>query len=207
MTEPTEPTERPSSHPQPPIDHRSTTRAHPAVHRDEDGAWVGGRPRVVIAMGGSNLVVRTDPSIDRDDTGTLVDVINAAGETGTVVVVDPHPVPCDDLFAGSVVPAHEMICAEHADCRPAPATVAGSGVVRLRADAAWWLLDVAAGRLCRTSRRVDPCFVPADQWTDVVAVVITPTRLRALTTDGMIITRVRAHDHTIDGVPAAVGRP
>ena len=172
---------------------RSPVRRHPTID-----------PRVVVAMGGQNLVVRIDPSIDRDDTGCLVDLINAAGETGTVVVVDPHPIPCDDLFAGASLPDHETVCPEHVGCRPVAATVVGTGVIRLRADSAWWMLDVATGRLCRTSHRVDPCFVPADRWTDVVAVVVTPTRLRALTTDGMVITRIRAHGHVV-GV--TTGRP
>ncbi|MFZ9016486.1 MAG: hypothetical protein ACO23O_05795 [Ilumatobacteraceae bacterium] len=165
--------------------------------RSPSGRRPAGGPRVVVGMGGGNLLVRTAPSIDRDDTVCLVDVINAAGETGTVVVVDPYPVPCDDLFAGEPLADDAADCPEHLECTPAAATVAGVGVVRLQAESAWWMLDVAAGRLCRTSRRVEPCFVPVDQWTEVVAVAVTPTRLRALTADGMVITRYRAHGHTV----------
>ena len=188
-----------------PID-RSPARPH--LRRADDGSWVDAGPqrdagpRLVIGMGGPNLVVRIDGSIDRDDTDCLVDVINAAGETDTVVVVDPSPIRCDELFAGDVMPTHAGACAGHLDCRPVRATVVGNGVIRLRAESAWWMIDVARGRLCRTSRPVEPCFVPVDQWTDVVAVVVAPTRLRALTVDGLVITRVRAHDHAAEGVAA-----
>lgn len=176
------------------------------IERFPSRRHLAARPQVVVGMGGPNLVVRTDPSIDRDDTGCLVDIINAAGETRTVVVVDPHPIRCDEFFAAAEITEGEVVCVDHVDCRPVPASVAGRGVVRLRAESAWWLFDVAAGRLCRTSRQVDPCFVPADRWIDVVAVAVTPMRLRALTVDGMVITRDRAHGHAVDA-RAAAARP
>ena len=84
----------------------------------------------------------------------------------------------------------------------------GSGVVRIAAETSWWLIDVAHGRFCRTDGRVDPHFIDGPSWTPVVAVCVTPSRLRALTAEGSVVSSVRAHDHgqtrASDAPPAAL---
>lgn len=152
-------------------------------------------PRVTIEMGGPNIVIRSSPAIDREYTTTLVHAVNAATATHTVVVLDPDPIRCDDSFAGACLPTSETACPEHADCRPSEVEVVGCGVVRIAAETSWWLIDVAHGRFCRTDGRVDPYFIDGPSWTPVVAVCVTPSRLRALTVDGSLVSSVRAHDH------------
>lgn len=154
---------------------------------------IGDEPRVTIEMGGPNVVIRSTPKIDRVYTTSLVHAVNAAATTHTTVVLDPDPIRCDDAFAGAELPRSETDCADHAACLPADVEVAASGVVRIAGESTWWLVDVANGRFCRTETRVDPHFVEAAAWTPVVAVCLTPTRLRALTVDDTVITSVRAH--------------
>ena len=160
-------------------------------------------PRVTIEMGGPNIVIRSSTAIDREYTTTLAHAVNAATATHTVVVLDPDPIRCDDSFAGASLPASETACAEHAECRPSEVEVVGSGIVRIAAESSWWLVDVAHGRFCRTDGRVDPHFIDGPSWTPVVAVCVTPSRLRALTVEGSVISGARAHGH---GEPDGRGR-
>lgn len=151
-------------------------------------------PRVTIEMGGPNILIRPTATADREYTTALAHAVNAAADTRTVVVLDPDPIRCDDAFVGAHLPLGEVECREHTHCRPVDADVVASGVLRIAADGGWWLLDVARGRMCRTDRPVDVHFIAAHDWTPVVAVYVTPTRLRALTVDGSLVTSVRAHD-------------
>lgn len=163
--------------------------------RPVDQPVIEDEPRVTIEMGGPNIVIRSSPAIDREYTTTLAHAVNAATATHTVVVLDPDPIRCDDSFAGACLPTSETDCAEHADCRPSDVEVVGSGMVRIAAETSWWLVDVAHGRFCRTDGRVDPHFIDGPSWTPIVAVCVTPSRLRALTADGSLISSIRAHDH------------
>lgn len=151
-------------------------------------------PRVTIEMGGPNIVIRSSAAIDREYTASLAHAVDAAADTGTVVVLDPDPIRCDDAFAGAPLPPAEIACDRHASCRPTAVEVVGSGVIRFAAEHCWWTLDVAHGRFCRTDRPIEPCFVSTSAWTNVVAVCVTPTRLRALTEDGSLVTSIRAHE-------------
>ena len=164
---------------------------------------VADEPRVTIEMGGPNIVIRSSTAIDREYTATLAHAVNAATATHTVVVLDPDPIRCDDSFAGADLPASETACAEHAECRPSEVEVVGSGIIRIAAQSSWWLIDVAHGRFCRTDGRVDPHFIDGPSWTSVIAVCVTPSRIRALTLDGSVISCGRAHDHTDLGGPGA----
>ena len=61
-------------------------------------------PRVTIEMGGSNIVIRSSASIDREYTMSLVHAVNAAAETGTVVVLGAALlVHRDDVLGGGGV--------------------------------------------------------------------------------------------------------
>jgi hypothetical protein len=168
---------------------------HERSPRPAERPVVDDEPRVTIEMGGPNIVIRSSPAIDREYTTSLVHAVNAATFTHTVVVLDPDPIRCDDSFAGATLPASETHCAEHAECRPSEVEVVGSGMVRIEAESSWWLVDVAHGRFCRTDGRVDPHFIDGPSWTPVVAVCVTPSRLRALTVEGCVVSSIRAHGH------------
>lgn len=165
---------------------------------------IGDEPRVTIEMGGPNIVIRSTPAIDREYTTTLAHAVNAAATTHTVVVLDPDPIRCDDSFAGACLPEWETTCSEHVECRPSEVEVIGSGTIRIAAESSWWTIDVANGRICRTDVRIDPHFIDGPGWTPVVAVCVTPTRLRALTVDGSLVSSIRAHEHGVDERPPAL---
>jgi hypothetical protein len=175
--------------------------------RPADRPTAEDEPRVTIEMGGPNVVIRSSPAIDREYTTTLAHAVNAATATHTVVVLDPDPIRCDDSFAGAFLPESETACTEHADCRPSEVEVVGSGTIRIAAETSWWLIDVAHGRFCRTDGRVDPHFIDGPSWTPVVAVCVTPSRLRALTADGSLVSSARAHEHGDRSSPRLAPRP
>ena len=122
---------------------------------------------------------------------------------GQGIKVRPHPhvniATVTYLFEGEIL--HRDSLGSVQAIRPGDINlmVAGSGIVRIAAESAWWTVDVAQGRFCRTDTRIDPHFIPAFDWTPVVAVCVTPTRLRALTVDGVLVTSVRAHRVAIPG--------
>lgn len=151
-------------------------------------------PRVSIEMGGTNIVIRSCADVDRADTTSLAMAVNAAADTRTVVVLDPDPIRCDDSFAGAPLPDTDIERADHVAFRPVDVSVVGRSVIQIAAERSWWLIDVANGRFCQTDAVVDPQFVPPDAWTPVVAVCVTPMRLRALATDGTLVSSVRAHE-------------
>lgn len=157
-------------------------------------------PRVVIEISGPNVVVRATAHIDRAYTTSLADVINAASDTHTCVVIDPEPIRCDDTFAAYQRPDKDRSCTLHDTCRPVGAEVAMAGVVRIPAQDTVWLIDVSKGRLCQVDHSVDPRFLSHDAWTPIVAVSVTPTRLTALNTNGTQSSAARAH-------PARHGSP
>ena len=72
-------------------------RRHDGHRHDERGD----RSRVVIEMGGSNLVIRAADNIDHSYTIALADAVNAAVDTEHVVVIDPAPIRCDDEFTAA----------------------------------------------------------------------------------------------------------
>lgn len=154
---------------------------------------VDDEPRVTIEMGGRNIVIRSTAAIDRAYTVALADAVNAASDTDTVVVIDPQPIRCDDAFAAEEIPSSERSCREHVGCRRAGVEVVASSYIRIAAERTTWLIDVGAGRFCQTDRAVDPHFIDPAAWTPVIAICITPTRLRALTTEGTLVTSARAH--------------
>ncbi len=150
-------------------------------------------PRVTIEMGGQNVVIRSTPAIDRSCTDALVDAVNAAADTETVVVIDPDPIRCDDSFASSLGRSADMTCPEHGACRPVAAEAIARGVIRIVGEHASWLIDVSGGRFCQTDVAIDVRFIHPEAWTPVVAVCVTPTSMSALTINGTLITGRRAH--------------
>jgi hypothetical protein len=172
---------------------RSIVNPWHSENREDGSASL--EPRVVIEMGGPNVVIRATARVDRAYTTSLAAVLNAAAATDTCVVIDPEPIRCDDEFAAHRSDDVSRSCSAHRLCRPVPAEVAAEGVVRLRAERATWLIDVGRGRFCRTDpdRDLSVRFLADDSWSLVVAVCVTPTRLIALGVDGGLVSAERAH--------------
>ena len=156
----------------------------------------GEEPRVVVEVSGQNVVIRANAHVDRAYTTSLADVINAAANTNTCVVIDPEPIRCDDRFAAYEAAGADRTCPQHPACRPADAEVATAGVVRIRAENTVWLIDVCKGRFCQTNSDLDLRFLGDAAWRSLVAVCVTPTRLIALGPHGELTSARRAHPAT-----------
>jgi hypothetical protein len=155
--------------------------------------------QVTVEMAGHNVMIRSMAGIDLTYTADLVDVVNAAVETGAVVVIDPEQSPCDADLAASSHWASTSPCLDHDTCQPTEVEIAARGVIRVAGCTSWWTIDVATGRFCRTDDPIDCRFVGAAAWTPLIAVWITPKRLSALTTTGSVITTSRSHRADLDG--------
>lgn len=149
--------------------------------------------RVTVEMAGHNVMVRSMATIDLTYTADLVDVVNAAAQTGAVVVIDPEQIPCDAALAASRQWDSNTPCLDDDSCRPTDVEIVASGVIRVAGRTCWWTIDVASGRFCRSNDPIDCRFVSSTAWTPLIAIWITPKRLSALTTTGSVITSTRAH--------------
>ncbi|MAT04955.1 MAG: hypothetical protein CL424_07930 [Acidimicrobiaceae bacterium] len=147
-------------------------------------------PRLVVEMGGSNLVIRSTIDLDHADTDSLVSALNAATDADVDVVIDPASVRCDEAFASLT---HRRTAEERSAARPVAAEFAAVGVIRLAGEGTCWTIDVAGGRLCRTDVAHDVRFLGPEAWTPMVAVCVTHDRLVALTGDGRHLSERRAH--------------
>lgn len=150
-------------------------------------------PQLTIAMCGQNIVIRSCAAIDEGYTAALIDAVNAAAVTDTAVVIDPAPVPCDDVFAGDKHLTPASGCTSHDKCEPVEAEVVNGRMIRIATETDSWTIDLATGRLCQASRKTHHLFLGPEAWVPVVGLMVTRTRLRALTTEGLLITRSRAH--------------
>jgi hypothetical protein len=46
-----------------------------------------------------------------------------------------------------------------------------------------WTIDLGQGRLCRSNDPIAPHFIGLDDWTDICALWVTPTKVTALAND------------------------
>ena len=145
----------------------------------------------MVEMGGSNLLIRSSGGLDRACTAALVDAINAAAEADVTVVLDPAPIRCDERFAHHAFEPPARSAGE-AITRSVAVEAVASGIVRIPLRDGSWMVDVPAGRFCRTDRRVDLRFLDDAAWTPVVAIGVTRSRLIALTSDGRQLSALRA---------------
>lgn len=152
-----------------------------------------GTPQLIITMCGPNIVIRSTAAIDVGCTLALVGAVNSAAATDTVVILDPDPVRCDDAFAGDEHATFATKCASHGRCEPVEAEVVNSRMIRIAAELDSWTIDLRAGRFCQAAPRTHHLYVSPEAWVPFVAIVVTRTRLSALTTDGALITSSRAH--------------
>jgi hypothetical protein len=148
---------------------------------------------VTVEMAGHNVMVRSVAAIDLTYTAALVDVVNAAAETGVVVVIDPESIPCDAALAASEQWAANTQCLDQDRCRPRDVELVASGVIRVAGRTSLWTIDVATGRFCQSDDPIDCRFVDSAAWTPLIAIWITPKQLSALTATGSVITSTRAH--------------
>jgi hypothetical protein len=150
-------------------------------------------PQLTIGMCGQNIVIRSTAAIDEGYVIAVAGTVNAAAATDTVVIIDPEPVRCDDAFAGDEHATHEWTCASHDRCEPVDAEVVNSRMIRIAAERDAWTIDLRAGRFCRAAPKTYPFYLSPEAWVPIVAIIVTRTRLSALTTEGGLITSSRAH--------------
>ena len=152
-----------------------------------------GTTQLTITMRGPNIVIRSADVIDQGCALALADVVNAAAVTGAVVIIDPEPVRCDDAFARYEHATTASPCTSHVHCEPVEAEVVNSRMIRLTAELDAWTIDVSAGRLCQAAPGIHHLYFGPEAWVPIVAIIVTRTRLSALTTQGALITSSRAH--------------
>ena len=150
-------------------------------------------PQLIVTMSGQNIVIRSTAAIDEGCAVALVDALNSAAATDTVVIIDPEPVHCDDAFAGGEHAAFAPTCASHTRCEPVAAEVVNSRMIRIAAELDSWTIDLRAGRFCQSPPATHHLYVSPEAWVPVIAIAVTRTRLSALTADGALITSSRAH--------------
>jgi hypothetical protein len=150
-------------------------------------------PQLTIGMCGQNIVVRPTAAIDEGYALALAGTVNAAAATDTVVIIDPEPVRCDDAFAGDDHATFASKCASHDRCEPVDAEAVNSQMIRIAAERDSWTIDLRAGRFCRAAPKTDLLYLSPESWVPVIAIIVTRTRLSALSTDGALITSTRAH--------------
>ena len=152
-----------------------------------------GTPQLTITMCGPNIVIRSTAAIDEGCTLALVGAVNSAAATDTVVIIDPEPFRCDNAFAGDEHATSTSACTSHGRCEPVEAEVVNSRMIRIAAELDSWTIDLKAGRFCQAAARTHHLYVSPEAWISVIAIIVTRTRLSALTTDGALITSSRAH--------------
>jgi hypothetical protein len=178
--------------------HRLVTQAvndrYPTMmNQTASSADAATEPRVTIEMCGGNLVVRSTSSIDDRDVVAVADAVNAAGLTNTVVVIDPAPVRCDEGFAASAVSTALRQHVDTGDDAAVELAAIESGMLRIRTrHERRWIIDLRRGRFCEAAEHLDVRSLCPDAWTPVVAIMVTPRRLTALTLSGRQISSERA---------------
>jgi hypothetical protein len=157
----------------------------------------GDGARVVIEMGGSNLVIRSTDNIDHSYTIALADAVNAAIDTDHVVVIDPAPIRCDDEFtAARFEPT--TTAPSSSSSRAVAVEVVRSGIIRIPGLRSVWTIDLAAGKFCQSDENIDIHFLDDHAWTPVIAIGVTPTRLIALGHDGRQFSAPRARHELVE---------
>jgi hypothetical protein len=143
-------------------------------------------PPIMVRSVGGGLVVTVHTELDRDTTATLAELLCAGVQADTVVVLDL----AHDDHATTVPPVTARPSA-----RPSPSddgaalaiTAIGPGVLQLRRPAACWTIDVSGRRLCRSTSPLHPRFVPAEHWTAISRLCISPTGVMAVSSCGGLV--------------------
>jgi hypothetical protein len=150
-------------------------------------------PQLTIEMSGPNILIRSTTSIDEGYTLALAETVNAAAATHTAVIIDPVPVRCSDSFAAEEHLGAPAPCAHHDSCEPVDVEVVNGRMIRIAAERDSWTIDLRAGRFCQAPRTTHLRHLSPEAWVSVIAIIVTRTRLSALTAEGNLITSTRAH--------------
>ena len=139
-------------------------------------------PTVMVSMHDDHLVICAPARLDLEMTEVLVIAAASALSSGSRVMIDLDPDtespallarrPLSDLARNCVIGDG------------GPVAILGVGYVRLATRDAYWTIDLAHGRLCRSDDAIDPHFVRSADWTRVHALWFTQTSITALTSEG-----------------------
>ncbi|MFT4618098.1 MAG: hypothetical protein ACI9DE_002377 [Halioglobus sp.] len=135
---------------------------------------------VTVSMFDGHLVICAPPHLDLEMTNVLVIAAASAVGCGSTVMIDLDPdTASDELIA--LRPLSTF--ASNRTCESGPADVLGPGYVQLTTRDGHWTIDLGRGRLCRSNDPIAPHFVGLDDWTDICALWVTPTKVTALAND------------------------
>ena len=151
-------------------------------------------PAVIISMHGDHVVVDPPHELDLDATVVLMDAVASAIRSGATVMIDlDASTPSADLIARSpsVPPRGLEKSIDRGTVR-----VLGAGRVRLATADSYWTVDVALGRLCRSEKPIDTCFLGASDWVRIRALWVNCTEVTALTSDGTYLSARPVWAHT-----------
>lgn len=139
-------------------------------------------PTVMVSMFDDQLVICPPPHVDLEMTRVLVAAAASAVTSGATVMIDLDPdTASDELIARRPLSAVGASCVR---VPGGPVAIPRAGFVRLATRDAYWTIDVAHSRLCRSDAAIDPHFVGSADWTRIQALWVTPTDVTALTVDG-----------------------
>lgn len=139
-------------------------------------------PTVLVSMCGDQLIIRPPAHLDLEMTEVLTVAAASAVASGSSVMIDLDPdTSSDDLIARRPLNAAATNCVTRDG---GPVAILRAGYVRLSTRDAYWTIDLAHSRLCRSDDAVDPQFVAPRAWTQIQALWVTPTDVTALTVDG-----------------------
>lgn len=143
------------------------------------------RAPITISMDSDLVVITPCEHLDHESTEILVGALNAAAESGSVVLLDldgrgtsPSPFPAPPATDGA---------------SSGPGAVAvGAGCITLPSASSCWMLDLARRRLCRSANPVNRRFVCAEGWLAVRKLWMSSTHIAVLAGDNSFITTTTA---------------
>lgn len=139
-------------------------------------------PTVMVSMFDDQLVVCPPQHLDLEMTEVLVVAAASAVASGSTVMIDLDPDTASDELI-----ARRPLSAVKTRCVTGPGglvSIPSAGYVRLATRDAYWTIDLAHGRLCRSDSAIDPHFVGPGDWTHIQALWVTLADVTALTADG-----------------------
>ncbi len=140
---------------------------------------------LMVSMFDDHLVICPPAHVDLEMTEVLVMAAASAVTSGATVMIDLDPhTASDELVARRPLSAVGTNCVTGDG---GPVSILAAGYVRLATRDAFWTIDLARGRLCRSDVAVDPHFFAPSDWTHVQALWVTPMEVTALTIDGIYL--------------------
>lgn len=147
----------------------------------------------MVSMQGDHVVINPPLRLDLDATDVLMTVVASAIRSGETVMIDLDAnTPSADLIARSPAlpePFAETPIDDRAVC------VVGAGRVRVSMADSFWTVDISHGRLCRSEKPIEPCFLCAGDWLPIRALWVSCVEVTALTTDGTYLSARPAWAH------------